>query len=88
MPLEAMARGLPFVYHNPHGETVKTFSDPIGGFEITTSGDELASALTGLGPEDDYRSRCEGFFLRHVDVDRNKRSEQRAAEAIARVVER
>jgi hypothetical protein len=88
MPLEAMARGLPFVYHNPHGETVKTFSEPMGAFEITTSGEELASALTGLGPDVDYRSRCEGFFLRHVDVDRNRRSEQRAAETIAQLVGR
>jgi len=88
VPLEAMARGLPFVYHNPHGETVKTFSDPMGGFEVTTSGSELASALTGLGQEVDYRSRCERFFLRHVDVDSNRRSEQRSAEAIARLVGR
>jgi hypothetical protein len=83
MPLEAMARGLPFVYHNPHGETVKTYSDPMGGFEVTTSAAELASALSGSDGISGYRSRCERFFLHHVDVDPKRRSEQRAAESIA-----
>lgn len=83
MPLEAMARGLPFVYHNPHGETVKTFSDPMGGFEVTTSATELASVLSGTDDGiSDYRSRCERFFLHHVDVDPKRRSEQRAAGTI------
>jgi hypothetical protein len=31
VPFEAMARGVPFVYHNPHGETVPTFMNPDGG---------------------------------------------------------
>ncbi len=28
VPFEAMARGIPFVYHNPHGERVPTFAEP------------------------------------------------------------
>ena len=48
MPFEAMARGVPFIYHNPHGETVRTFADPMGAFKISRSADELAHASTPL----------------------------------------
>jgi hypothetical protein len=84
MPFEAIARGVPFIYHNPHGELVKTFSDPMGSFDVTTSAEELARALTALrrGPVD-HRLRAQPFFAHHVDVDRNRRSEQRSADVIA-----
>ena len=36
-PFEAMARGVPFIYHNPHGELVPTFQSPDGAFRITTT---------------------------------------------------
>jgi len=37
VPFEAMARGVPFVYHNPHGEKVATFADGGSAFRTTTS---------------------------------------------------
>jgi hypothetical protein len=84
MPFEAMARGVPFIYHNPHGEAVRTFADPLGAFEVTTSAEGLAEALGGLGPDPAaHRARVEPFFGRHVDIDRNTTSERRGAEAIA-----
>ena len=82
MPLEAMARGVSFVYHNPHGETVKTFSDPMGAFETTTSVDQLVEALGRVAGPEENRSRCEPFFLHHVDVDRGVPSESRSADVI------
>jgi hypothetical protein len=87
MPFEAMARGVPFIYHNPHGETVKTFADSMGGFDVTTSGEQLAQALAEQSPgSDGYRLRAQAFFSHHVDIDRSQRSELRACEQIARLM--
>jgi hypothetical protein len=87
MPFEAMARGVPFIYHNPHGELVKTFSDPMGSFDVSTSSEQLAQALTALreGPAD-HRRRAQPFFAHHIDVDPKRRSEQRSADVIAQWV--
>ncbi len=85
MPLEAMARGVSFIYHNPHGENVRTFADPQGAFEVTTSVDELRQALADVHTDPaENRLRVESFFADHVDVDRNATSEQRGAGAISR----
>jgi hypothetical protein len=85
MPFEAMARGVPFIYHNPHQEAVRTFADPMGAFDVTTSAAELAQSLRGLTPDaQDHRLRCQAFFSEHIDVDRARRSEQRAVDAIAK----
>ncbi len=46
VPFEAMARGVPFVYHNPHNEAVPTFKQPQGAFEVTATADELAAAAS------------------------------------------
>ena len=84
MPLEAMARGVPFIYHNPHGETVQTFHQPLGAFETTADAAELSAALssTDFDPERS-RAKVERFFTNVVDVDSTARSEQRGAAAIA-----
>lgn len=42
---EALVRGVPLVYHNPHGERVPTFRDDMGAFVTTRSRDELLQAL-------------------------------------------
>jgi hypothetical protein len=87
MPFEAMARGVPFIYHNPHGELVKTFSDPMGSFDVSTSSEQLAQALTALrGEPADHRLRARPFFAHHIDVDPERRSEQRSADVIAQWV--
>ena len=84
VPFEAMARGVPFVYHNPHGETVPTFTNPDGAFDVTTSASELADALEdALGRQTGYRQRASSFFLRQVAVDEAVRAPVRAAGAIA-----
>jgi len=84
VPFEAMARGVPFVYHNPHGETVPTFMNPDGAFDITASTAELAGALDEARRwQTGYRARAAGFFLQQIDVDEDVRAPRRAAEAIA-----
>jgi teichuronic acid biosynthesis glycosyltransferase TuaG len=89
VPFEAMARGVPFVYHNPHGEKVPTFLSPEGAFDITASTPELERALRGstawgVG----YRDRARAFFLAQVAVDPEVPAPRRAAEAIAARVDR
>ena len=83
VPFEAMARGVPFVYHNPHGERFPTFVQPAGAFPVTTDADGLAAAASEvLGWRADYRRRSAPFFLRQVDVDERYPSAERAADII------
>lgn len=83
VPFEAMARGVPFVYHNPHGERVPTFSRPDGAFEISHDASELGDALVdAMSWEANYRERCESFFRQQVDIDPDHTSAERAAAVI------
>jgi len=84
LPFEAMARGVPFIYHNPHGETVKTFTEPMGAFEITDDDTELRDAVREASePGEKARTRVETFFTNLVDVDSLQRSETRGADAVS-----
>jgi GT2 family glycosyltransferase len=81
---EAMARGVPVIYHNPHGERVPDFQDPRGAFPKTASRVELRDAVRELASwQVDYRKRCASFFTGQVDVDPERRSEVRGAAFIA-----
>jgi hypothetical protein len=87
LPLEALARGVPFVYHNPHGETVKTFADPLGAFEITNGPKDIESALASLSrPGHETRERAGSFFERAVSIDQTSRSEQRTGDLVAEML--
>jgi hypothetical protein len=89
VPFEAMARGVPFVYHNPHGERFPTFLEPQGAFPITGSQDELVAAVAEvLGWRNGYRARSAPFFRRQVDVDPTRPSAQRAADVIMKLSRR
>lgn len=80
---EAMARGVPFIYHNPHGERVPTFQEPDGAFPISHTLDELEEALEVVNRwRDGYRERCAPFFRAQVDVDPDRSAEERTAEVI------
>ena len=84
---EAMARGVPVIYHNPHGERVPDFQDPRGAFLKTTSRIELRDAVRDLANwQTDYRDRCTRCFAEQVDVDPDRRSESRTAELIAKLL--
>ena len=83
IPLEAMARGVPFIYHNPHGETVTTFSEPLGAFTITQSAQGVHEALTQQqGRDHRQRVATEQFFSNFVSVGEPPNSEIRGSEAI------
>lgn len=83
VPLEGLAMGIPFVYHNPQGETVPTFADPAGAFVVSRGSDELAAALSSCARvRDTQREGSRGFFERQVDIDGASSSEQRAAHII------
>lgn len=86
VPFEAMARGVPFVYHNPHGEQIQTFTKPEGAFETSVDERELAAGLTeSLAWVDTYRERAEKFFRRQVDIDPERTAADRSAAAIAEI---
>jgi hypothetical protein len=88
-PFEAMARGVPFVYHNPHGERVPTFDQPRGAFLVTRSADELAEALVmSMDWRTEYRERAEKFFRRQIDIDDSRPAEVRAADVIIEEIAR
>jgi glycosyltransferase involved in cell wall biosynthesis len=84
VPFEAMARGVPFIYHNPHNEQVPTFRQPEGAFDVTTSAVELGAAIENsrkwLGG---YRDRSEAFFKRQIDIDPSASPAVRSARVIA-----
>lgn len=83
VPFEAMARGIPFVYHNPHGEKVSTFAHGGDAFRKTTTTNELAAALDeARGWREDYRDRSSAFFSRQIDINPEVPSEDRAADMI------
>lgn len=82
VPFEAMALGVPFVYHRPASETVATFAHPEGAFAHVEAPDELPAAIrTALGWRGIYRRLASSFFLRQIDVAAES-SEVRAADAI------
>lgn len=84
---EAMARGIPVIYHNPHGEKVPTFSNPEGAFLVSRSTDELETALvTAREWVPNYRDQSKEFFLRQVDIDPDASSSSRSGLAIARLL--
>jgi len=87
VPFEAMARGVPFVYHNPHGEKVATFADGGSAFRTTTSAGELAAAIEeSRSWWTDYRSRSASVFDAQIDIDSGMSSSDRGADLIARLL--
>ena len=83
VPFEAMARGIPFIYHNPHGELVPTFRHPGGAFDTSKDTKGLARAIeSALDDKSASRERWQDFFTRQVDIDPERSSEERSAEVI------
>ena len=83
VPLEAIAMGVPFIYHNPHKENVKTFTDSSDAFVETTSATEILQALKRpLVGGEEQRLRSRSFFLDRVDTKDQFTSEQRVADLV------
>jgi hypothetical protein len=86
--LESMALGKPVIYHNPHGEKMDAFQEPMGAFPITRNADELETGLrASLDQVGKYRETCDRFFRYHVSVE-EKSSAERTAEALLAIPER
>jgi hypothetical protein len=87
VPFEAMARGIPFVYHNPHGENVSTFAKEAGAFRTTVDTGTLVAALKESRDwRVDYRDRSASFFGRQIDVDPQLSSAERGAATVVRLL--
>lgn len=87
VPFEAMARGVPFIYHNPHGELVQTFANPDGAFDTTTTPAELTQAIRDAAAvKGDNRSRSKRFFLEQVDIDDARTSETRTTAVLLDII--
>ena len=83
LPFEAMARGVPFVYHNPHEEFVPTFKDPLGAFLMTGSSNELASVIETIGESrSETRARSERFLRKQILVETTSRCEERTVDTV------
>lgn len=88
VPFEAMARGIPFVYHNPHGEGVATFANAADAFRTTTDVASLASAIDETREwRSNYREICTDFFAAQVDIDPQRSSAERGAAIVAGLVQ-
>jgi hypothetical protein len=86
VPFEAMARGVPFVYHNPHGERLVTFAEPSGAFRVCSSEDDLVEAVAeAISWRASYRHRCASFFSRQIDIDPGRSAAERAADVIVKL---
>ena len=67
---ESLLRGVPTVYHNPHGEKVKTFLQPKGAFPITTSSEDLAETLKSMPlKRHEVREKANEFLLGHLRLE-------------------
>ena len=85
---EALVRGVPMTYHNPHGEKVPTFADHRGAFSLSSSVDELAKALREPPPSrEEVRKQAEEFLYHHLHLERAESPAERAAKQIAAVLE-
>jgi hypothetical protein len=85
VPFEAMARGVPFVYFNPHDEQVPAFASPEGAFKVARSSRRLRRAIRRSLPlaGRQYRASAEGFFRDQVDIEPGRSAAERTADAIA-----
>ncbi len=80
MPLEAMAMGVPFIYHNPHGEMVKTFLKPHRSFATTDKPTKLRTAIIDLISERlTFDRRSSSFLTEFVSIESEQTSGERAA---------
>jgi hypothetical protein len=82
---EALARGVELIYHNPHGEAVGTFTEPLGAFAITRRRDELVASLeASVRTPAEIRDGARPFLERHLVLDGDPPAE-RAAEVLASI---
>ncbi|MDE0928994.1 MAG: hypothetical protein OSA06_09625 [Acidimicrobiales bacterium] len=84
---EALVRGIPMIYHNPHGEQVPTFADPRGAFAIAESVEELIRALKAdLPTRTKVRQQAEEFLNHHLHLVNDGSPAEHVADRICAVL--
>lgn len=77
---DALALGVDVVYHNPHGERVPTFTSPMDAYVITTTADELRTALERpVPPPAVVRAAATPFLEHHLVLDSPPPAERASA---------
>jgi glycosyltransferase involved in cell wall biosynthesis len=88
--LEALASGRPVVYHNPIGEKVPKFHQPLGAYSVSDSVKSLSSCLQCeldfIDEGGDVRSRAALFLHFHCNTSAEEDPAVLAAKAISEVL--
>ncbi len=82
VPFEAMARGVRFIYHNPHGERMPVFQNAADAFDVTSNSAELTAALRSPESGGTSSEATKAFFARQVSIVDGVTPAQRSADAI------
>lgn len=83
---EAMALGVPTIYHNPHGERAWAGAFPDSAvLPSTSSSNELADAIRRQLRVGDYRAAARKLFAAQVDVQPHRTAAQRTADLITKM---
>jgi len=85
---EALVRGVPMIYHNPHGERVFTFTDPDGAFRKTTSTEALIEVLKEpLASRVAVRANAKSFLSKHIQIEGSASPADLASDYLCSVLE-
>ncbi|MEI2418918.1 glycosyltransferase, partial [Arthrospira platensis SPKY2] len=86
--LEALAMGKPVIYHNPHGEKVDQFVEPMGAYPVTKNINTLTSYIKKIVFSSTDRKQFKEFLEFHCDCDNgnDKTSSQKVAESILEII--
>ena len=81
---EAMARGVPTIYHNPHGEKVwSRIARTSDALPVTNTTSELAHVIQQrLDPSRDFRIAAQNFFSEQISLHEGASAASRTAEAV------
>ena len=81
--IESIAMGKPAIYHNPHGEKVPKFQNPLGAYQVSDSVESLTKAIqTVLSSPKDPRPNAKKFLKLHASALQKVPAGQRLGNAI------
>ena len=84
--LEALAMGKPAIYHNPHGEKVNKFWEPMEAYEKTNNIESLIQAVRKYCRSSPPKSSFEKFLDLHCNVKNTQVSSQQSAIAMIEII--
>jgi len=89
--IESLALGKPVVYHNPIGEKVIKFQEPLGAYSISTDAKSLAKAIKAeinKAKKQNVREYANRFLDLHANINSKKRPEELIAEYIEKIIKK